>query len=612
MTLDGAVSVSARPPGDDPARRTRWPASAGVVNAVFVEAEAAGQLMFYGRGAGGTRRPRARCSATVVAVARNPDRRRPGGPADQLRRRPRRGRWARLSPATTCRSRRVRPTPASAAVAAVFAEHDVSIADRPPGSGGRPSGARAGGRHRTPATDAALAATVQDLRGGCEIPVRDVTCRLMRGRRRRRDRTRPRPWRGLIEAYRDRLPVTDATPVVTLHEGNTPPLLPAPELSDRTGCDVYLKVEGANPTGSFKDRGMTVAVSKAVEEGDQGDHLRLHRQHLGLGRRLRRPGRHHLRRADPGRQDRPRQAGPGRGARRPRRCRWPDNFDDCLALASKLALDYPVALVNSVNLDRLHGQKTAAFEIVEALGDAPDIHCLPVGNAGNITAYWMGYKEDVDAGQLRRTPRMLGFQASGAARSCWAKSSANRRPSPPPSGSATRPRGPRRSTPGDASGGVGIRAVTDRRDPDRVPVARSRGRVFVELASAAYAAGLARRRDRRPRAARVHSGVYGHRPRPQGPGVGLLHRTAADRASPTTPFHRGPRARTRLTRPLRSPLIAPRRDQGAPRRRQVTASGWPSSTVRYVARTLSVLTRQRDFRFLFWLSWSCSAVTGLP
>src|SRR5204862_4850786 len=91
------------------------------------------------------------------------------------------------------------------------------------------------------------------------------------------------------------------------------------------------------------------------------------------------------------------------------------NFDDCLALASKLSVDYPVALVNSVNPDRLHGQKTAAFEIVAALGDAPDIHCLPVGNAGNITAYWMGYQEDRDAGNASRAPKMFGFQASGAA-----------------------------------------------------------------------------------------------------------------------------------------------------------------------------------------------------
>ena len=125
------------------------------------------------------------------------------------------------------------------------------------------------------------------------------------------------------------------------------------------------------------------------------------------------------------------------------------NFDDCLALASKLSQDYPVSLVNSVNIYRLHGQKTAAFEIVEALGDAPDIHCLPVGNAGNISAYWMGYQEDHAAGNATALPRMFGFQAAGAAPIVNGRGRrASRRRSPPRSGSATRPAGPRRSTPG--------------------------------------------------------------------------------------------------------------------------------------------------------------------
>src|SRR5947208_7077404 len=212
-------------------------------------------------------------------------------------------------------------------------------------------------------------------------------------------------WRGLIEAYRNRLPVTPVTPVVTLHEGTTP-LVPAPALSSRIRCDVYLKVEGANPTGSFKDRGMTVAVSRAVEQGNKAiicastgntsasaaayaaraglvcavlvpqGKIALGKlaQALVHGAKLLQVDRH---------------------------------FDDCLELARKLAVDYPVALVNSVNPDRIEGQKTAAFEICDVLGRAPDIHCLPVGNAGNITAYWMGYQEYATDGIVDSTPRMF-------------------------------------------------------------------------------------------------------------------------------------------------------------------------------------------------------------
>jgi len=220
-------------------------------------------------------------------------------------------------------------------------------------------------------------------------------------------------WRGLIEAYRDRLPVTAATPVITLHEGNTP-LVPAPILSSRTGCDVYLKVEGANPTGSFKDRGMTVAVSKAVEEGakaiicastgNTSASAAAYAARAGLTCAVLVPrGKIAL----------------GKLAQAlvhgAKLLQVAGNFDDCLSMAAKLAQDYPVALVNSVNPDRLEGQKTASFEIVEALGDAPHIHCLPVGNAGNITAYWLGYREEADAGNATRRPRMFGFQASGAA-----------------------------------------------------------------------------------------------------------------------------------------------------------------------------------------------------
>src|SRR5687768_15234798 len=220
-------------------------------------------------------------------------------------------------------------------------------------------------------------------------------------------------WRGLIEAYRDRLPVSATTPVVTLHEGNTP-LVPAPVLSRRTGAEVYLKVEGANPTGSFKDRGMTMAVSRAVEQGakaiicastgNTSASAAAYAARAGITCAVLVPqGKIAL----------------GKLAQAlvhgAKLLQVSGNFDDCLSMAGKLSQDYPVALVNSVNIDRLHGQKTAAFEIVEALGDAPDIHCMPVGNAGNISAYWLGYTEDLAAGKASRRPRMFGFQASGAA-----------------------------------------------------------------------------------------------------------------------------------------------------------------------------------------------------
>jgi threonine synthase len=294
-------------------------------------------------------------------------------------------------------------------------------------------------------------------------------------------------WRGLIEQFRDRLPVSASTPVVTLYEGNTP-LLPAPELSTRTGCDVYLKIEGANPTGSFKDRGMTVAVSKALEAGakaiicastgNTSASAAAYAARAGLTCAVLVPtGKIAL----------------GKLAQAlvhgARLLQVSGNFDDCLALASKLSIDYPVALVNSVNPDRLEGQKTAAFEVVEALGDAPDYHCLPVGNAGNISAYWLGYREYFAADLSRKLPRMFGFQASGAAP--IVSGEVVRQPST--IATAIRIGNPASWTKAvdarDESGGQ-IRAVTDREILTAYRLlARSVG-VFVELASAASVAGL--------------------------------------------------------------------------------------------------------------------------
>jgi threonine synthase len=316
-------------------------------------------------------------------------------------------------------------------------------------------------------------------------------------------------WRGLIDAYRDRLPVTEDTPVVTLYEGNTP-LLPAPLLSDRTGCDVYLKIEGANPTGSFKDRGMTVAVSKAVEQGakaiicastgNTSASAAAYAARAGLTCAVLVPqGKIAL----------------GKLAQAlvhgAKLLQVTGNFDDCLALAAKLSQDYPVALVNSVNEHRLEGQKTASFEIVSALGDAPDIHCLPVGNAGNITAYWMGYREEHEAGNATRRPKMYGFQASGAAPIVSGKVVTE----PSTIATAIRIGNPASWTKAldarDQSGGL-IAAVTDREILSSYRMLARGVGVFVELASAASVAGLlqAAEAGQVPRGSTVVCTVTGH------------------------------------------------------------------------------------------------------
>ncbi|OGR90591.1 MAG: threonine synthase, partial [Elusimicrobia bacterium RIFCSPLOWO2_01_FULL_59_12] len=211
------------------------------------------------------------------------------------------------------------------------------------------------------------------------------------------------------------MPVTSKTPVVTLLEGNTP-LIPARHLSERLGVNaaVYFKFEGLNPTGSFKDRGMTVAVSKAIEKGAKAIlcastgntsasaaayaaragilcSVLIPEGAIALGK-LAQALIH--------------------GARV---IQIRGNFDKALTLAREISRSRPIALVNSLNPDRIEGQKTAAFEVVDALGDAPDIHCIPVGNAGNITAYWKGYREYKAKGRSKRLPKMWGFQASGAA-----------------------------------------------------------------------------------------------------------------------------------------------------------------------------------------------------
>ncbi|GGL47554.1 threonine synthase [Planomonospora parontospora] len=296
-----------------------------------------------------------------------------------------------------------------------------------------------------------------------------------------------RAWRGLIEEYRDRLPVTEETPVVTLLEGGTP-LVPAHRVSALTGCEVYLKVEGLNPTGSFKDRGMTMAISKAVEDGAKAVIC------ASTGNTSASAAAYAVRAGLTCAVLVPRgKIAMGKLAQAlvhgARLLQVEGSFDDCLEMTRKLSENYPIALVNSVNPFRLQGQKTAAFEIVDALGDAPDVHCIPVGNAGNISAYWMGYTEYAADGTATRTPRMLGFQASGSA------PIVNGAPVTHPHTIAT---AIRIGNPAswklaeaarDESGGV-IQAVTDRQIAAAYKLLAQEEGVFVELASAASVAGL--------------------------------------------------------------------------------------------------------------------------
>ncbi|MDN6439391.1 MAG: threonine synthase [Corynebacterium nuruki] len=221
-------------------------------------------------------------------------------------------------------------------------------------------------------------------------------------------------WTGLINEYRQWMPFAADWDPVTLYEGDTP-LIRANHVSELTGCDVWLKVEGANPTGSFKDRGMTVAVTDAVQAGKKvlmcastgntSASAAAFAARAGIKSAVLIP------------EGKIAQGKLSQAVMHGARIiQVKGNFDDCLELVRKTTTDFPeIALVNSVNPMRIEGQKTAAFEIVDALGDAPDIHALPVGNAGNITAYWKGYGEYADAGLASQRPVMLGVQAAGAA-----------------------------------------------------------------------------------------------------------------------------------------------------------------------------------------------------
>ncbi|MFC7927176.1 threonine synthase [Microbacterium laevaniformans] len=220
-------------------------------------------------------------------------------------------------------------------------------------------------------------------------------------------------WQGVLREYADRLGVTETSTVVTLGEGGTP-LIPAAALSQQTGANVFIKFEGMNPTGSFKDRGMTVALSRAVEHGakavicastgNTSASAAAYAAHAGITAAVLVPeGKIAMGKLS--------QAVVHGG----RLIQVRGNFDDCLEIARELADNYPVHLVNSVNPDRIEGQKTAAYEVVSQLGDAPDFHLIPVGNAGNYTAYSRGYREEAARGVATKVPRMFGFQADGSA-----------------------------------------------------------------------------------------------------------------------------------------------------------------------------------------------------
>jgi len=299
-------------------------------------------------------------------------------------------------------------------------------------------------------------------------------------------------WRGVIAEYRERLPVSESTPVVSLGEGGTP-LVYACTISELTGCSVWLKIEGTNPTGSFKDRGMTMAISKAAEggaravicasTGNTSASAAAYAVKAGLICAVLVPQG---------------KIAMGKLAQAivhgATLLQVDGNFDDCLRVAQELAENYPVELVNSVNPVRIEGQKTAAFEIVDALGSAPDVHCLPVGNAGNITAYWRGFREYCDSGPADTVPQLWGFQAAGAAPLV----SGAPVTSPETIATAIRIGNPaswqQAIAARDESGGL-IEAVTDDEILSAYRLLAAREGVFCEPASAAGIAGLLKLAD---------------------------------------------------------------------------------------------------------------------
>jgi threonine synthase len=286
---------------------------------------------------------------------------------------------------------------------------------------------------------------------------------------------------GLIERYRERLPFADGDPVVSLQEGSTP-LVPAPRLAERVGAEVWLKLEGANPTGSFKDRGMTCAVSAAVREGSKAVIC------ASTGNTAASAAAYAARAGLRGAVIVPEgKIATGKLAQAlmhgARVIVLQGNFDEALALVRELVDRHPISLVNSVNDFRIEGQKTAAFELVEALDGEIDALCIPVGNAGNITSFWKGFRE------VGVSPRMLGFQAAGAAPLVHGAPVAR----PETVASAIRIGNPARweeAMDAMTSSGGAVRAVTDDQILDAYRFLAAKEGIFCEPASAASVAGL--------------------------------------------------------------------------------------------------------------------------
>ncbi|MBE9007200.1 threonine synthase [Fortiea sp. LEGE XX443] len=310
------------------------------------------------------------------------------------------------------------------------------------------------------------------------------------------------PWPGLIEAYREYLPVSEKTPIVTLLEGNTP-LIPVPAIAERIGrqVSVFVKYDGLNPTGSFKDRGMTMAISKAKEAGAKAVIC-----------------------ASTGNTSAAAAAYAKRGGM-DAFVLIPDgyvalgklaqallygaevlaikgNFDQALEIVREMAESYPITLVNSVNPYRLEGQKTGAFEVVDALGNAPDWLCIPVGNAGNICAYWMGFCQYHQVGKCDRLPRMMGFQAAGAA------PLVNGQPVAHPETIATairigNPASWDKAIAAQSASQGTFQAVTDTEILEAYRLLAASEGIFCEPASAASVAGLLKVKDQVPTGATV-------------------------------------------------------------------------------------------------------------
>jgi len=309
-------------------------------------------------------------------------------------------------------------------------------------------------------------------------------------------------WPGLIEAYRPYLPVTENTVAVTLREGNTP-LIPVPAIAQMVGrgVQVLVKYDGLNPTGSFKDRGMTMAISKAKEEGAKAVIC-----------------------ASTGNTSASAAAYAARGGMRAfvlipegyvalgklaqallygaEVLSIQGNFDRALEIVREMADNYPVTLVNSVNPYRLEGQKTGAFEVVDALGDAPDWLCIPVGNAGNITAYWMGFCQYHQLGNCDRLPQMMGFQAAGASPLVTGKLVEN----PETIATAIRIGNPaswKQAIAAQEASRGSFNSVTDTEILEAYRLLASLEGIFCEPASAASVAGLLKVKDRVPSGATV-------------------------------------------------------------------------------------------------------------